>query len=112
MRLPIILSSDLGAEHHPVYEDMRLGIASNFQGFSSMFETAALYSVPWNRWIHEPKSENRSGSSTKVMGIALVASTTVREVAILVTGLALSVCRRRIHYRPRAPRRFLSSGSF
>ena len=33
MRLPLIAPSDLTSEQRPIYEDMRAGIAKNFQGF-------------------------------------------------------------------------------
>ena len=33
MRLPIIPPSNLNAEQKPLYDDMRRGIAANFQGF-------------------------------------------------------------------------------
>jgi 4-carboxymuconolactone decarboxylase len=42
MRLPTIPPSDLNAEQQPLYEDMRLGIAANFQGFANVRGDGAL----------------------------------------------------------------------
>jgi len=50
MRLPIIPPSDLNAEQQPLYEDMRLGIAANFQGFVNVRDDGALLG-PWNPWM-------------------------------------------------------------
>jgi hypothetical protein len=61
MRLPLIAPSDLTSEQRPIYEDMRAGIAKNFQGFSSINENGALMG-PWNPWLHEPQFGNQSGS--------------------------------------------------
>jgi hypothetical protein len=61
MRLPIIPPAQLNAEQKPLYDDMREGIARNFQGFVNIRDDAALLG-PWNPWIHEPKLASRSGS--------------------------------------------------
>jgi hypothetical protein len=42
MRLPLIAPFDLTSEQRPIYEDMRVGIEQNFQGFSSIAENGAL----------------------------------------------------------------------
>ena len=47
MRLPIISPSELSAEQKPIYDDMREGIAKNFQGFVNIRDDGALLG-PWN----------------------------------------------------------------
>src|SRR6202022_1356989 len=54
MRLPIIPPAELNAEQKPLYDDMRDGIAKNFQGFINIRDDGTLLG-PWNPWIHEPK---------------------------------------------------------
>ena len=51
MRLPIIPPAELNAEQKPLYDDMRDGIAKNFQGFVNIRDHGALLG-PWNPWIH------------------------------------------------------------
>ena len=53
MRLPIIPPAELSSEQKPLYDDMREGIAKNFQGFVNIRDDGALLG-PWNPWIHEP----------------------------------------------------------
>jgi 4-carboxymuconolactone decarboxylase len=85
MRLPTIPPSDLNAEQQPLYEDMRLGIAANFQGFVNVRGDGALLG-PWNPWIHEPKFGKPVWDLTKAMVSQPSLPAAVREVAILVTG--------------------------
>src|SRR5258706_14257552 len=66
MRLPIIPPSNLNAEQKPLYDDMRHGIAANFQGFVNVRDDGALLG-PWNPWIHEPKFGKPVGELTKAM---------------------------------------------
>ena len=40
MRLPLIATSDLTSEQRPIYEDMRAGIAKNFQDSAASTRTA------------------------------------------------------------------------
>ena len=53
MRLPLIAPADLTPEQKPLYDDMRKGIASNFNAFKVEREDGALMG-PWNPWLHEP----------------------------------------------------------
>jgi 4-carboxymuconolactone decarboxylase len=85
MRLPIIPPADLSTEQQPLYEDMRQGIAANFQGFVNIRDDGALLG-PWNPWIHEPKFGKPVWELTKAMVSQPSLPATVREVAILVTG--------------------------
>jgi 4-carboxymuconolactone decarboxylase len=85
MRLPIIRPSELNAEQKPLYDDMRQGIAANFQGFVNMRGDGTLLG-PWNPWIHEPKFGKPVWELTKAMVSNPSLPPAVREVAILVTG--------------------------
>lgn len=85
MGLPIIPPADLSTEQQPLYEDMRQGIAANFQGFVNIRDDGALLG-PWNPWIHEPKFGKPVWELTKAMVSQPSLPATVREVAILVTG--------------------------
>jgi hypothetical protein len=85
MRLPIIPPAELNAEQKPLYDDMRDGIAKNFQGFVNIRDDGALLG-PWNPWIHEPKFGKPVWELTKTMVSNPSLPPNVREVAILVTG--------------------------
>ena len=83
MRLPIIPPAALSAEQKPIYDDMRQGIAANFQGFVSVRDDGALMG-PWNPWIHEPKFGKPVWELVKAMVASPSLPGPVREVAILV----------------------------
>ena len=85
MRLPIIPPAELSAEQKPLYDDMRQGIAANFQGFINIRDDGALLG-PWNPWIHEPQFGKPVWELTKAMVSNPSLPSAVREVAILVTG--------------------------
>src|SRR3977135_4382497 len=85
MRLPIIPPAELNAEQKPLYDDMRDGIAKNFQGFINIRDDSALLG-PWNPWIHEPTFGKPVWELTKAMVSNPSLPANVREVAILVTG--------------------------
>src|SRR5258705_7858415 len=85
MRLPIIPPANLNAEQKPLYDDMREGIARNFQGFINVRDDGALLG-PWNPWIHEPQFGKPVWELTKAMVTKPSLAPAVREVAILVTG--------------------------
>src|SRR5258708_19599541 len=53
MRLPLIPPADLTPKQKPLYDEMRKGIASNFNAFKVEREDGALMG-PWNPWLHEP----------------------------------------------------------
>ena len=42
MRLPLIKTVDLTDQQKPLYEDMKQGIAANFQGFANIGGDGAL----------------------------------------------------------------------
>jgi 4-carboxymuconolactone decarboxylase len=85
MRLPLIAPAELKPEQKPLYEDMRKGIASNFNAFKTVREDGALMG-PWNPWLHEP------GIGTAIWGLTLAMTTNatladnVRQIVILVVG--------------------------
>jgi 4-carboxymuconolactone decarboxylase len=54
MRVPLIKPADLTEQQKLLYEDMKQGIAANFQGFTNTGTDGALLG-PWNPWLHEPK---------------------------------------------------------
>jgi 4-carboxymuconolactone decarboxylase len=85
MRLPIIPPAELSSEQKPLYDDMREGIARNFQGFINVRDDGALLG-PWNPWIHEPQFGKPVWELTKAMVTKPSLPPAVREVAILVTG--------------------------
>src|ERR1700694_3483046 len=85
MRLPIIPPAELNAEQKPLYDDMRDGIAKNFQGFINIRDDGTLLG-PWNPWMHEPKLGKPGWGPTKSDGPDPALPANVREVAILVTG--------------------------
>jgi 4-carboxymuconolactone decarboxylase len=85
MRLALIAPNDLSPEQRPLYEDMRSGIAENFQGFKTVAEDGSLMG-PWNPWLHAPKFGKPIWELTKALSASPSLPKAVREVAILVTG--------------------------
>jgi alkylhydroperoxidase family enzyme len=85
MRLPLIPPADLTPEQRPLYDDMRKGIASNFDAFQVERADGALMG-PWNPWLHEP----RIGKAIWALTLAMTAEASlpddVRQIAILVVG--------------------------
>jgi hypothetical protein len=53
MRLPLIPPAELSPEQKSLCDEMRKGIASNFNAFKVEREDGALMG-PWNPWLHEP----------------------------------------------------------
>lgn len=85
MRLPALSSADLSPEQRPLYEDMRAGIGTSFQGFVAVREDGALLG-PWNPWLHEPRIGKPIWELVKALSRDSKLSDAVRQVAILVTG--------------------------
>ena len=90
MRVPLIKTADLTEQQKPLYEDMRQGIAANFQGFASIGSDGALLG-PWNPWLHEPKFGKPVWELVKTMVSNPSLPASVREVAILVNRCPFSV---------------------
>jgi 4-carboxymuconolactone decarboxylase len=85
MRLPLIAPADLTPEQRPLYDDMRKGIASNFNAFKVEREDGALMG-PWNPWLHEPAIGKAIWDLTLAMTANATLADNVRQVAILVVG--------------------------
>src|SRR5476651_1970548 len=85
MRLPLIAPKDLTAEQQPLYEDMRKGIASNFNAFKVEREDGALMG-PWNPWLHEPGIGKAIWDLTLAMTANASLPDNVRQIVILVVG--------------------------
>ncbi|KQN39299.1 hypothetical protein ASG37_06845 [Sphingomonas sp. Leaf407] len=85
MRLPLIPPSDLTSEQRPLYDDMRKGIAGNFNAFLVERDDGALMG-PWNPWLHEPRIGKAIWDLTLAMTAEASLPDNVRQVAILVVG--------------------------
>jgi len=85
MRLPLIAPDDLTPEQKPLYDDMRRGIASNFNAFIVERADGALMG-PWNPWLHEPAIGKAIWDLTLAMTKNAVLPDNVRQIAILVVG--------------------------
>jgi 4-carboxymuconolactone decarboxylase len=85
MRLPLISPADLTPEQRPLYDDMRSGIASNFNAFTALREDGALMG-PWNPWLHEPVIGKAIWDLTLAMTAKASLKDNVRQIAILVVG--------------------------
>jgi alkylhydroperoxidase family enzyme len=85
MRLPLIAPADLTPEQKPLYDDMRKGIASNFNAFKVEREDGALMG-PWNPWLHEPGIGKAIWDLTLAMTANASLKDNVRQIAILTVG--------------------------
>jgi len=85
MRLPLIAPAHLTDAQKPLYEDMKKGIASNFNDFKTIAHNGALMG-PWNPWLHEPVIGKAIWDLTKAMSMQATLPDPARQVAILVTG--------------------------
>jgi len=85
MRLPLIATADLTPEQKPIYDDMRRGIASNFNAFKVQREDGALMG-PWNPWLHEPRIGKAIWDLTLAMTASASLPDNVRQIVILVVG--------------------------
>jgi len=85
MRLPLIPPSELSVEQKQLYDEMRRGIARNFNAFKVENDDGSLMG-PWNPWLHEP----RIGKAIWDLTLALTAEASlldnIRQIAILVVG--------------------------
>jgi 4-carboxymuconolactone decarboxylase len=85
MSLPLIPPADLTPEQKPLYDEMRKGIASNFNAFKAEREDGALMG-PWNPWLHEPAIGSAIWDLTLAMTANASLPDNVRQIAILVVG--------------------------
>jgi len=85
MRLPLIAPKDLTQAQQPLYDDMRKGIAGNFNTFMAVRDDGALMG-PWNPWLHEPGIGKAIWDLTLAMTANASLKDNVRQIAILVVG--------------------------
>jgi 4-carboxymuconolactone decarboxylase len=85
MRLPLILPDKLTPQQRSLYDEMRKGIASNFNAFKVEREDGALMG-PWNPWLHEPGIGKAIWDLTLAMTANASLADNVRQVVILVVG--------------------------
>jgi 4-carboxymuconolactone decarboxylase len=85
MRLPLIPPSELTPRQKTLYDEMRKGIASNFNAFKVEREDGALMG-PWNPWLHEPAIGKAIWDLTLAMTANASLADNVRQIAILVVG--------------------------
>jgi 4-carboxymuconolactone decarboxylase len=85
MRLPLIPPDKLTAKQKPLYDEMRKGIASNFNAFKVERGDGALMG-PWNPWLHEPEIGKAIWDLTLAMTANASLPDNVRQVVILVVG--------------------------
>lgn len=85
MRLPLIPPDKLTAKQKPLYDEMRKGIASNFNAFKVEREDGALMG-PWNPRLHEPEVGKAIWDLTLAMTANASLPDNVRQVVILVVG--------------------------
>jgi 4-carboxymuconolactone decarboxylase len=85
MRLSLIAPADLTAEQKTLYEDMRKGIASNFNDFKVIRDDGALMG-PWNPWLHEPGIGKAIWDLTLAMTANASLPDNIRQIVILVVG--------------------------
>jgi len=85
MRLPLIPPAELSPEQKPLYDEMRKGIASNFNAFKVEREDGALMG-PWNPWLHEPRIGKAIWDLTLAMTAEASLPDNIRQIAILVVG--------------------------
>jgi 4-carboxymuconolactone decarboxylase len=85
MRLPLIPPENLTPQQRSLYDEMRKGIASNFNAFKVEREDGALMG-PWNPWLHEPEIGKAIWNLTLAMTANASLSDNVRQVVILVVG--------------------------
>jgi 4-carboxymuconolactone decarboxylase len=74
MRLPLIPPSQLTPAQKSLYDEMRKGIASNFNAFKVEREDGALMG-PWNPWLHEPAI----GKAIWDLTLAMTANASLKE---------------------------------
>src|ERR1700751_2832516 len=88
MRLPLIPPSELTPQQKSLYDEMRKGIASNFNAFEVEREDGALMG-PWNPWLHEPGIGKAIWDLTLAMTADASLADNVRQIAILVGAAGL-----------------------
>ena len=76
---------DLSSGQKHLYEDMKKGIASNFNAFKVLRDDGALMG-PWNPWLHEPGIGKAIWDLTLAMTANASLPDNIRQIVILVVG--------------------------
>src|ERR1700693_904503 len=85
MRLPLIAPAQLTPQQKALYDEMRKGIASNFNAFKVEREDGPLRGR-WNPWLHEPGIGKAIWDLTLAMTANASLPDNVRQIVILVVG--------------------------
>src|ERR1700685_2721012 len=85
MRLPLIHPSALDPVQKDLYDDMRAGIATGFNGFRTALDDGSMIG-PWNASLHHPTVGKASWQLTQAVNALATLPVNVKEVAILVVG--------------------------
>ena len=85
MRLPPIHPSALDPVQKDLYDDMRAGIATGFNGFRTALDDGSMIG-PWNASLHHPTVGKASWQLTQAVNALATLPVNVKEVAILVVG--------------------------
>jgi 4-carboxymuconolactone decarboxylase len=85
MRLPFIPPTDISAKQRPLYEDMKIGIATKYINFATMREDEAILG-PWSAWPHKLELGAAISKVTKAMTHFNHLPEIVRQVVILIVG--------------------------
>lgn len=86
MRCPLLLPSQLSAEQKPLYEDMIIGIGSDFKPVFEAYTPEGQLVDQWSAWIQEPAIGGAIWELVKVMTAQATLKPRVRELAILVVA--------------------------
>jgi len=81
MRLPLLSPASLNPEQRTLYEDMREGIETNFNGFKAIDSDGALIG-PWNSWLHFPKFGGPIWDLVKALSASPTLPRPVRRIEI------------------------------
>jgi 4-carboxymuconolactone decarboxylase len=81
VRLPLLAPDALSPEQKPLYDDMRQGIETNFNGFRAIGPNGELIGL-WNPWLHFPKFGGPVWTLVKALSTSPSLPRPVREVAI------------------------------
>jgi 4-carboxymuconolactone decarboxylase len=85
MRLPLISPEKLTPTQKSLYDEMRKGIARDFNAFAVEREDGALMG-PWNPWLHDPAIGKAIWDFTLAMTADASLPDNVRQIAILVVA--------------------------
>jgi len=85
MRLPPIPPEELAADQKALYDDMKAGVSTKYDAFTTMREDGAILG-PWNAWLHQPEVGAAFWTVTKAMTAFKVLPDPVRQIVILVVG--------------------------